>query len=279
MGMTGSILYFSAEYIGGDTALYLIVAARLLQGFWTGSQQAVEQAYISETAAEEDKLKILSELGISAVAGFVLGPLFGLFLSFIQVKIGAIVYDSFTYPGYIQTLLSAVMIYNTYSMFEEIPRSKREGRKESVVYKSPPDSFGLATCYLIQFCAFISFAAQEAVVAPLITDVQQQHSESFSWGINETYLVYGISGIFSCLCFVFFDMTSGMFDNRRLALVATLLGCGGWLLMIDYVPRQFNVAMFFLGCLMVRVGFIACRSVTMVILSNVIGPNSAVRGM
>jgi len=275
LGTLGSVLYFSAEYVGGETALWIIQAARLLQGFWTGSQQAVEQAYISETAAEEDKLKILSELGISAVSGFLLGPVFGLLLSFVNIRVGFIVYDSFTCPGYIQTFLTCIMLYNTYAWFEEIPRTQREGRKENLTYRSPPDSVGLATSYLMLFCVFLSFATQETVTIPLITDVTHRHSNTFAGGIYEAYAVYGVSGLFSCLCFVFFHTTSGMFDNRRLAQGATALGVLGWVLMVDWQEREFNQVLFFLGFFLVRVSFIACRNVTMVILSNVIGPHSA----
>ena len=275
LGTLGSILYFSAEYIGGDTALWLIQVARLFQGFWTGSQQAVEQAYISETAAEEDKLKILSELGISAVSGFLLGPVFGLLLSFVNMQAGFVVYNSFTCPGYIQTLLTCIMLYNTFSWFQEIPRAQREGRKEALTYRTPPDTVGLITAYIMLLCAFLSFAAQETVTIPLITDVTHRHSNTFAGGIYEAYAVYGISGLFSCLCFVFFHSTSGMFDNRKLAQGATALGVLGWLLMVDWHEREFNRVLFFLGFFLLRVSFIASRNVTMVILSNVIGPHSA----
>ena len=278
-GTLGSILYFSAEYVGDSTALWIIQFARFFQGFWTGSQQAVEQAYIAETAAEEDKLKILSELGISAVSGFLLGPAFGLLLTFVDMKVGFVIYNSFTCPGYIQTLLTCIMLYNTYAWFKEIPREQREGRKDNLAYRTPPDFLGVILTYVMLLCVFLSFATQETVTIPIITDVTNRHSDSFHGGIYEAYVVYGVSGLFSCLCFVFFDSTSGMFDNRKLALFSTGLGVLGWVLMVDWHPREFNKVMFFAGFFLVRVSFIACRSVTMVILSNVIGPHPAGRYM
>ena len=37
--------------------------------------------------ADGDKIKVLSELGISAVIGFIIGPLFGSALSFIDIEL------------------------------------------------------------------------------------------------------------------------------------------------------------------------------------------------
>ena len=83
LGLSGSVLYFIADYFGGgDFALALICIARFLQGLWTGGQQAIEAAYVSEVVADEYKSKVLAELGMAAVLGFIMGPCFGIGLSF-----------------------------------------------------------------------------------------------------------------------------------------------------------------------------------------------------
>ena len=44
---------------------------------WTGAQQTVEQAYISECIDKDRNLGMISELGAVAVMGFILGPIIG----------------------------------------------------------------------------------------------------------------------------------------------------------------------------------------------------------
>jgi len=100
LGWLGSALYFMADYFGGDTALWLIFASRTLQGFWTGGEQSIEAAYVSEVVEKKDNIRVNSELGMSAVAGFIFGPVIGLALSFIDIKIGFVNIDAFTAPGY-----------------------------------------------------------------------------------------------------------------------------------------------------------------------------------
>jgi DHA1 family tetracycline resistance protein-like MFS transporter len=109
-GFFGSALYALADYVGGGSALWMIFLARTLQGLWTGGQQSLEQAYVSEVVDKEDNLKVNAEIGMAAVSGFIFGPVIGLALSFINIKIGSVAVDSFTAPGYIQLLATALML-------------------------------------------------------------------------------------------------------------------------------------------------------------------------
>ena len=62
-------------------------AGRFLQGMWTGGQQTVEQAYISECIDKDRNLGMISELGAVAVMGFILGPIIGYGSSLIEFTV------------------------------------------------------------------------------------------------------------------------------------------------------------------------------------------------
>jgi hypothetical protein len=48
-----------------------------MQGLWTGAQQAIEQAYISDCISKDKNFSMIADIGASAVLGFTLGPIFG----------------------------------------------------------------------------------------------------------------------------------------------------------------------------------------------------------
>ena len=81
-GVVGSLAYFFA----GVPKMYaLALAGRFVQGLWTGGQQTVEQAFLSENTTGEERTALSATLGSYAVAGFVLGPAFGAALSGVNV--------------------------------------------------------------------------------------------------------------------------------------------------------------------------------------------------
>ena len=69
---------------------WLVFIGRFLQGLWTGGQQAIEQAYISEAVDKKNNLSMIADLGSAAVLGFVLGPMFGLLATVIDFHIGSL---------------------------------------------------------------------------------------------------------------------------------------------------------------------------------------------
>ena len=67
---------------------WLLFFGRLIQGIWTGGQQAVEQTFLSAHVQQKHRTSVTASLGTSAVVGFVTGPAFATVLGFIDVKIG-----------------------------------------------------------------------------------------------------------------------------------------------------------------------------------------------
>lgn len=128
-GFIGSLLYsFGGYFLGWGK--WLVFLGRFIQGLWTGGQQAIEQAYITECIDKDQNLDMIADLGASAVLGFVLGPVIGLIAGFINFRIGAFYVDEYTANGYFQALFTIIMFLGTFFLFAEIPREYRRGIQE-----------------------------------------------------------------------------------------------------------------------------------------------------
>lgn len=281
IGMVGSAMYVAADYFEGDLSLWLIFTGRLLQGLWTGGNQSIEAAYISEVVEPDFKLGALSDMGMCAVLGFLLGPILGYLLSFVDFEISAYLrIDQFTGPGYFIMAANAVMVLVFVFTFKEISRRTRESMMQAANLDSvQPNSIGVYVCYFISFVAFSGFAVQETITTPLVTDIDRVYTDSFDWTVNEAYLLYGSSSIASIFAFIFLNKTSGKFDDRVLLYYSLFLGLLGWLLFVDWVPRQINILLFLIGYTLVGLAYPLNRCVIVNLLSNIIGPNPAGRYM
>jgi ceroid-lipofuscinosis MFS transporter 7 len=128
-GFIGSLLYSVGGYFV-PWGKWLVFAGRFIQGLWTGGQQAIEQAYITECIDKTQNLSMIADLGASAVLGFVLGPIVGLIGGFINFRVGSFYIDEYTSCGYFQALFTIIMFVGTLFCFTEIPREWRRGLQE-----------------------------------------------------------------------------------------------------------------------------------------------------
>ena len=128
-GFIGSLFYSIGGYFpsGGQ---WLVFVGRFIQGLWTGGQQAIEQAYITECIDKNENLGMIADLGAAAVLGFVLGPVVGLIGGFINFRIGNFYVDEYTSCGYFQAIFTIIMFLGTLCLFSEIPREYRRGLQE-----------------------------------------------------------------------------------------------------------------------------------------------------
>lgn len=124
-GLIGSLLYSIGGYFPGY-GKWLVALGRLLQGLWTGGQQTVEQAYISECIDKKENLGLIANIGAAAVIGFTVGPIVGLGGRYTNFSIGWFYVDEYTSCGYFQAIITILMFVLTAYYFEEIPREYRK---------------------------------------------------------------------------------------------------------------------------------------------------------
>lgn len=129
-GFIGSIMYSMGGYFL-PWGKWLVFAGRFIQGLWTGGQQAIEQAYITECVDKDENLTMIVDIGAAAVLGFVLGPVVGLIGGFINFNIGSFYIDEYTSCGYFQAVFTIIMFLGTFFLFSEIPREWRRGLSQN----------------------------------------------------------------------------------------------------------------------------------------------------
>ena len=274
-GFLGSVFYFLADYVGDGGGLWLIFVGRMLQGLWTGGQQAIEQSYVSEVVTDKHKLKVLSELGIFVVLGFVLGPVFGILLSMVDLHLASgLKLDAYTAPGYLQAVLTFLMMVMTNFWFQEVPHFKRPGRQQETKKPNvpPPKPLGVTVCLVLCFIIFNGFAVQETITTPLVTDSAHKYTESFDWNVTAAYGLFAGSGVISIITFAAIHLWGHVLKERTLLELGLLLGGVGWLLLIDYQRRHINLPMFFVGYVLISMSFPIGRNVVFTMLSKILGP-------
>jgi hypothetical protein len=137
-------------------------------------------------------MKVIAEISISSVVGFIAGPLLGLALALVDIRVfDAIVIDSYTSPGYIQALMNLLVLLSITFRFKEIPHETRPYRNpppEREIEK--PDKLGVMTSYILWLFVYNAFSVYETVTTPLVIDKEQRFSESFGWDISAVYVMY-----------------------------------------------------------------------------------------
>lgn len=275
-GVIGSVIYFLSDTVEDNYALWGIFTARLLQGLWTGGHQAVEQAYIAEVVNHAHMLRVLSELGMAAVSGFLSGPILGLLLSLIDFQIGILHIHSNTAPGYVQAIATMIVISVTCCYFEEIHHSSRLNITSHDSKKiRQPDLIGVSICLFICFIIFNGFAVQETITTPLVTDSDHKYTYNLNWGVSASYALFSASGVMSILAFSIVHTLGETIDNRKMLLAALFINSVGWILMIDFEYHYVNKYMLIFGYVLISVGFPVARNLIYIILSKVLGPNRA----
>ena len=94
-----------------------------MQGLWTGGQQTLEQAYLSETVIASKRTEITATLGSFAVIGFVSGPALAAAFTAVDFKIGRYRVNSNTAPAALILVVTAVMWGLSFVLFRPAARA------------------------------------------------------------------------------------------------------------------------------------------------------------
>lgn len=96
-----------------------------MEGLRYGGSATTAISYLSEVVSPEDKNKYLAEMGMFGFVGFLLGALFRILSNMGDKQIFGLHFDSYIWPGTIQTLLLSSQIVMTLCYFKEMPFAER----------------------------------------------------------------------------------------------------------------------------------------------------------
>ena len=159
---------------------YVALLARFIVGLGA-SNATISRAYLSQMCRGDDLSRMMAWLSASQAAGFILGPVFGMALSFflpvggIQLTRWAIL-DSMTSPGYISALLALLNIVfvscsgqlSTERCLPEIePMLTEEGLQSSTsetTVRHPYDIVGVWILNLVFMLTILGFAIFQTIL-------------------------------------------------------------------------------------------------------------------
>lgn len=240
----------------------------------SGGEQSIANAYVSEVVEDSHKLQIFSELGISALAGFLVASIVGYFIGECRFEIFGLHFDKYTWPGAIMTLLFLASFIATL-FFKEVPHNERRGRLANTykIETVKPNILGVLIAYVITGVVYLVFNMNDTVNAPIMTDHNYRFTNnSFAWDLSALYILLLGQSILAIVQFLIMRKISGKFDVRKMLLWGLGFGMVGYLLMFDFIEREVSPAMYIVGFYIMVVGNIMVRNLGFILLSNIIGP-------
>jgi DHA1 family tetracycline resistance protein-like MFS transporter len=185
VSVTTSVLGYL--WLGSADALWMLFAARVLQGLSAGNI-SVAQAYMADISTPENRGKAMGALGAALGLGFVVGPALGGLLAG-----GDPEHLNVALPSYVAAGLSfAALLLAGFALKESLPvehrmaAADRPGRVAQVL-----DAFGrprLRQLMILFFTSSVAFAGMESSFA-LWTRAR------FSWGPAQVGYMFGMVGI------------------------------------------------------------------------------------
>lgn len=281
VGFLGCLLFLSSTL--AHTALVPVswlIIGRFLQGVWTGGEQTVELAYVSDVVADEDKLKVLSELGIASVAGFLFGPGLGMAMHLLGIHFGA----TFAYfPAAVHALCTAGVFLLTNTYFHELPLDCRlAGILDHPISK--PNFIGLVVSNVLMFVIMTSFAVCEHISKPLMThDYEVTRTQVIITAVQnereDTYEVLAIALAVTVVAYLVVHWSDGKVIDRKILQCAQILVAVGWFFTFDYEANILSYTSFIAGVTIGSFSIPICRLALVSMYSKILGPNPAVLAM
>jgi len=245
-GVVGSVLYVLADGVGQDPVLrfyapWVVVLGRFLGGIWTGGKMVVEQTYVGVAAREDRVTPLTSEIGVYAVLGFVAGPSLGALFSPLNVRYGTWRVDEFTAPGYFVGIMCVAMMAACNLTFDpargyaktiplKLERRLSHGLASPQISmrrtRRGPDAAGLAVCLGAFFAHFYSFAVQETITTPFVT-------ERYGWSQRRVDALFAGVSVLSLVTSVLVARLSTRWSDYDLLVLSLILGFAGSILLLD----------------------------------------------
>ena len=283
LGVIGSAMYAAAGWVGEeDAAKYCLLLARLIQGIWTGGQQAVEQAYLSAAVHPSKRTEYTATLSTCAVLGFVMGPTIGALLSLIDTTIFGLPVNADNSAGIFMLVATSFMFIQTALFFdgkddttglsvsadddkECIDDTKSTDSIQKNVEDMPFNVMGVSMCMIIFYVLYYSFAVQETITTPLVMLL-------YGWSPLDINLLFTGAGIISLVTAFSMRYLTRYVEDRVLLMASILIGFVGSAFLMDLpFSPSLPVWRFLLGFSLITIAFPIGRNSVLGIFGNVLG--------
>ncbi|EGC31595.1 hypothetical protein DICPUDRAFT_57630 [Dictyostelium purpureum] len=291
ISVIGSILYAVTYEFKTMGFVGVMVAARFIVGFGAGNV-SVCRAYASEMATLENKTIVMSKMSGAQGVGFVLGPIIGTVLNFINFHIKGLVVNGYTAPGYLQVLIAVINILVVVFLFKDCrDLKKRNAPKQEESRGLLDDEQGLDNQkpnqeqaifpIILSIYLFAVVISIFAVFETILTIMTKQY---YGWEKIPNGLILGGSGILSIVVFIIISRPFiKKIEDRKTAIFGFINLFVALIILTNYnhplgketiLPK----VQLFIGTFFVSVGYPIASSLVYAIFSKILNPNSPTVG-
>jgi len=262
IGIAGNVLYSLAGLPSfGSYGPYAVIAGRALTGIYMGVI-SVTNSFVAMVTTPEKRTKFMAQInGINAL-GMVSGPGFNLFLTRLNFKVGPVIVNDGTSPGWFIAILVFLSCCTFLIVFREpkAPPAKRQELIASVDYKQvnnhdPPKMTGkqylwfiltaflkpYGACFIICFVQNFDFSVLETIATPMTAKL-------YGFGAFRNSLFYSALSL-EMVIIIFITAAASKFNvqDRFILLAAqTCVGVGSIGMLFYYTREEVK---FFIFCL------------------------------
>lgn len=278
-----------------STTTWLLLIGRFIVGV-AAANYAVAQTYISYATTEENRTSVMALNSAANVLGFIIGPSFALFLSWIpNTQLGGVKINEYTSPGYFSAILSLFGLVGLIFL-KEIPSSQKQAAIKSgsgkyigsgkyqgsgfytgggsvkdisqIIQVTKNKSISLpwgniCICLWTYFAYTTSFTVFETVGTPFT-------QREYGWTVKDNSIMYAVLGIICILALVALQIFVRFFNDRVLILGATAVSIMGFGIMTDPFSKNLNLAKFCVGVALCSSGYSTSVAVLISIYSKIL---------
>ncbi|GAM26976.1 hypothetical protein SAMD00019534_101510, partial [Acytostelium subglobosum LB1] len=288
ISLIGNGLYGFTYELGGVSFIPVISLSRFIVGVGSG-RVAVCRAYASERTEASKKTQTMGRMSGAQGAGFVIGPIIGYGLSHVDFKVGNIVVNKFTAPGFASVILNIISMVIVLLWFKEqsVPEHP-QSFNQSINNDTDDNNFigkaqqGDNSPQQVLLPVFVSnymfgvILSDFSVFESILTAMTLHF---YNWGPSDNGLLLTFSGVVSVMVFIVISTPIvKRFEDRKMAmfgyinLVVALL----FLAAYDNGPFDFEKGLpkwqLFVGAVFVSIGYPIASSMVYAIYSKILSP-------
>lgn len=252
---------------------WMMLISRFLVGFGAGNV-AVCRAYASEASNLSNRAKTMAMMSMAQGMGFVVGPILGWVLAYVNFHIGHVVVNQYTSPGFVSAIMGIANTIFAGILFVELKsRTNKDAVKASDMGK--PTKAEMIPILVSIFLFFVVIAVF-SVFETMITIVTQH---DFGWTVKDNGILFISVGALSVVVFAFIS-TPAMKrkDDRKMMLIGTILQIIGLAVAVTWVwpfklQKHLTKGQFFAAAALIGIGYPIASAYMFAIYSKVLNPN------
>jgi len=247
LSLVGNGLYVVASLFN---SIWVLLLARLLTGFSTGTLSIV-RAFVAERTTKEERTRWVSYSTAVQYIGFALVPGFGAFFANIDFKVGALPVNQYTAPGFVLFFCNAMVVPAVYYFIPNHKNTEEEVKGVKGVKGSELKLFywGLALFIMLNLVGRGVLSVLETTVSRTFEDILEDISDpevtpDLTKDVSIMLFALGMIGL---VIFLFLDIVCKYIAEQVILSIGYVVVAIGSLALISYGRETISLLQFAIG--------------------------------